>query len=356
MWQVFIPGLEVGLSKNISAGSTMRGIANGTNCTLAGLAFTDSVKHSQLQQQLQLTAPGSTLVLTDVPDLVLVNVGRIDDAPANLPLSEDGGLLMPLKASPSQQNDKNKAPLTVFLKRDNVGMLKHVNLMTFHYDLLFCRTFHKLQGMSLLRLLLDLSVPTYPPHHGFDSVLVASSRIGEGKYLRVLPGSDMGHLSRLVADPRIRAWMQGFPKTGGVWNRDLAMASLPPDLAGTSKRSAGRSRVNAGADAAMGGGAAAANSATRPSAAGGRGASTGRGRGGAGRGGIASSEAANGRLSAGADAAMGGGAAAANSATRPSAVGGRDAATGRGRGGAARGGRGRGEASSSAAAGGSSAQ
>ena len=226
---------------------------------------------------------------------VLVNVGRIDDAPADLPLAEDGGLLMPLRASASQQDGKKKAPLTVLHTRDGVNVLKHVNLKTFHYDLTFCITFHKLQGMTLPRLLLDLSIPTYPPHHGFDTVLVAASRIGEGKNLRVLPGSDIGHLARLEADPRIQAWMQGFPEDGGVWNRELAIAALPQKLAGNSNRSAGRGRgrgrgvsfvdgsISGVAGAAMsvaGGRGDAAGRGSRGVARGGGGVRVGRGRGG----------------------------------------------------------------------------
>lgn len=113
--------------------------------------------------------------------------------------------------------------------------------------------------LSLRRLLLDLSKPVHPPHHCFESALVAASRIGEGKYLRVLPGCDLGHLASLQGDPKVHAWMQGFPPTGGVWNRAHAQAALDALQLQQPGRRAGRggavaSVSRAGADRGAGGG------------------------------------------------------------------------------------------------------
>ena len=106
--------------------------------------------------------------------------------------------------------------------------------------------------MSLRRLLLDLSKPVHPPHHCFESVLVAASRIGEGKYLRLLPGCNLDHLSKLEGDPKVHAWMQGFPPNGGVWNRALAQAALDALLSLQPQRP--DRRAGRGGRAAAGGG------------------------------------------------------------------------------------------------------
>jgi hypothetical protein len=250
MWHVFILGLEVVLTKNIGAAATIRGIANGTRCTLAGLACADAVKHHEMQQRILQAAPGSTVVLTEEPTFVIVNVGPIADAPSDLPVSDDGGLLLPLKASPTAADDT----LTVLCKSNGIGSLKHATLNTFHFDLTFCITFHKLQGMSLRRLLLDLSKPVHPPHHCFESVLVAASRIGEGKYLRLLPGCNLDHLAKLEGDPKVHAWMQGFPPTGGVWNRAHAQAALDALLSLQPQQRPDRRAAGRGGRAAAGGG------------------------------------------------------------------------------------------------------
>jgi hypothetical protein len=283
MWHVFILGMEVVLTKNIGAAATIRGIANGTRCTLAGLACADVVKHHEMQQRIQQAAPGSTVILEEEPTFVIVNVGPIADAPPDLPVSDDGGLLLPLKASPTAADDA----LTVLCKSDGIGSLKHATLNTFYFDLTFCNTFHKLQGMTLRRLLLDLSKPVHPPHHCFESVLVAASRIGEGKNLRLLPGCDFGHLARLEGDTKVHAWMQGFPPAGGVWNRALAQAALDAIQPQQTGRRAGRGRAvvsvgSAGADGGAGGGRGVRGRGGGAAATGvgSRASSGGRGRGG----------------------------------------------------------------------------
>jgi hypothetical protein len=281
MWHVFIRGLEVVLTKNIGAAATIRGIANGTRCTLAGLAFEDPVKHRELVQQIQQAAPGSTVVLSEEPDFVIVNVGPVGDAPPDLPVADDGGLLLPLKASATAEDDA----LTVMCRSDGIGgtigSLKHATLNTFFFDLTFCLTFHKLQGMSLRRLLLDLSKPVNPPHHCFESVLVAASRIGEGKYLRLLPGCDVNHLHRLEGDPKVHAWRQGFPATGGVWNLEHARAALDARQRQQPDGRAGRGgRAGGGRGAALD-----ARQRQQPDGRAGRGGRAGGGRGSRGRGG-----------------------------------------------------------------------
>jgi hypothetical protein len=222
MWQVFISGLQVTLNKNLSGPATERGVANGTRVTLAGLAYTDAAKHDALQRQLAAAAPGTTLVLEEAPDIVFVNIGNLADAPFGIPRADDGGILFPLRASASQADNA----LTVLQKRGEIGVLMHAFLKPFYYDLLFAVTFHKLQGMTLTRLLLDLTKPVYPPHHCFENILVACSRIREGRYLRVLPGADLNHLSGLQADPEVRAFVRGFSEIGGVWSMERAQSAL----------------------------------------------------------------------------------------------------------------------------------
>lgn len=174
-WQAFVPGMDAVLTKNLTGGggaATLRGVSNGSRVTLAGIAYADPIKQLELQQKQASAEPGTTIVMDSPPDVVLVDVGRIDDAPMNLPRSDGGGILLALKL---ECTDK-KGSIT-FLHE---GVLKHVSMKQFNYDLTFCVTFHKLQGMTLLRLLLDLEEPVYPPHHIFESILVAASRIKEG--------------------------------------------------------------------------------------------------------------------------------------------------------------------------------
>ena len=41
-----------------------------------------------------------------------------------------------------------------------------------------------------------------------------------------ITGADLNHLSGLQADPAVRAFVRGFPETGGVWSLERAQAAL----------------------------------------------------------------------------------------------------------------------------------
>ena len=89
------------------------------------------------------------------------------------------------------------------------------------YEIMFCVRFHKLQGMTLLRLLLDLSYPVYMPFHSFELITVAASRVRQGAHVRVIaPG--WGHISDLKVNPATVAWRAGFDDAGGFWNKQRA--------------------------------------------------------------------------------------------------------------------------------------
>jgi len=148
-----------------------------------------------------------------------LDVGPVDgtEGRAGVVINADtGGLLVSLKAQPD-----GDMKLRVLID----GEIYRPKLNRFDYDLRFCVTFHKLQGMTLDRLVLDLRKPIYPPHHTFELALVAASRVLQGAHVRVLtPG--WSHLSECRADVRVLAWLAGFSDTGGVWNRVHAVEKL----------------------------------------------------------------------------------------------------------------------------------
>ncbi len=181
-------------------------------------------------------------MLEEAPDIVLVNIGNLASAPPGIPRADDGGILFPLRASASQADNA----LTVLQKRGEAGVLMRAILKPFYYDLLFAVTFHKLQGMTLTRLLLDLTKPVYPPHHCFENILVACSRIREGRFLRVLPGADFNYLSGLQANPEVRAFVKGFFETGGAWSLQRAQAALAQQPKPKQRRGRGGSATATG--------------------------------------------------------------------------------------------------------------
>jgi hypothetical protein len=233
MWQEFVPGLKVSLCENINAEATSKGVANGRHCTLYGVSYSDATSQDLMLQQLSNAMPGDVITLTTPPDCVLVDLGDVRDLSdtASLPKNPaTGGVLMSLKIDCI---DKFQCVID--------GVLRKLRVKRFPYDLLFCVTFHKLQGMTLIRLLLDLSYPVYMPYHSFELISVAASRVRQGAHVRVIaPG--WGHISELKVNPATVAWRAGFDDAGGFWNKQRAEAAFAVAAAAVAPR---RRRVSA---------------------------------------------------------------------------------------------------------------
>jgi hypothetical protein len=216
LFGAFVPGLEVVLSDNLSAESTEKGIANGRKAIMYGVSYNEPSAQDTMLRQLNAASPGDVITLESPPDYVILDVGTVDGAEGRDDMVTNpatGGLLVSMKAAPDEET-----LLRVVIN----GEIFKLIICTFGYEMLFSITFHKLQGLTLERLVLDLSKPVYAPHHTFEMVLVAASRVRQGAHVRVLnPG--WAHLSELQADIRVRAWLAGFNEAGGLWNRDRAM-------------------------------------------------------------------------------------------------------------------------------------
>jgi hypothetical protein len=262
LWQEFLPGLEVALNKNISSDATIKKVANGRRCCLYGVAYDSASDQDLMLQQLANALPGDVITLASPPDYVIVDLGDVRYLcdTTSLPTNPaTGGILMSMKA-----DDIDSVSCVVD------AVLRTVSVKRFAYDFLFCVTFHKLQGMTLLRLLLDLSYPVYQPFHTFELLSVAASRVRHGAHVRVLaPG--FGHIAELKVNPATVAWRAGFSDTGGVWDRARAIevyntvqAIAPPAprrrrVNGTSNASSGVPSIreqpcaSGGGDSARGG-------------------------------------------------------------------------------------------------------
>ena len=150
-----------------------------------------------------------------------------------------GGMLLPMKAH-ADPDTKIRCMIN--------GSIYNLIVCSFPYDMLFCVTIHKLQGMTLNRLILDLTKPVYPPHHTFEAALVAASRVRKGAHVRVLrPG--WAHLLEYTADHRVRSWLSGFDQHGGVWNRARAMDAMARSATAVPARGKKRGRATHGAAA-----------------------------------------------------------------------------------------------------------
>jgi hypothetical protein len=234
LWQEFLPGLEVALCKNISSDATIKGVANGRRCSLFGVSYASASDQDLMMQQLSNALPGDVITLASPPDFVIVDLGpvrHIGDTTL-LPINPaTNGILLSITA-----DDIDNVTCVVG------DALRTATVKRFPFDFLFCVTFHKLQGMTLARLLLDLSYPVYMPFHTFELLNVAASRVRQGAHVRVLaPG--FGHIADLKVNPATVAWRAGFDDAGGFWNKQRAEAAFAVAAAADALVGSKRARV-----------------------------------------------------------------------------------------------------------------
>jgi hypothetical protein len=234
LWQEFVPGLEVAIRKNISSDATIKGVANGRRCSLYGVSYASASDQDLMMQQLANALPGDVITLASPPDFVIVDLGHVRHIGDTtlLPINPaTNGILLSLTA-----DDVDHVTCVVG------DALRTATVARFPFDLLFCVTFHKLQGMTLARLLLDLSYPVYMPFHTFELLSVAASRVRQGDHVRVLaPG--FGHIAELKVNPATVAWRAGFEDAGGFWNKQRAEAAFAVAAAADVPVGSKRARV-----------------------------------------------------------------------------------------------------------------
>jgi hypothetical protein len=92
-------------------------------------------------------------------------------------------------------------------------------------ELGFAITFHKVQGKTLARVILDLNKRPFTPSVGFSALYVAITRVRRNADMRVLrpqPGGNLDHLMKLAPSINLRAWLCGFRTADGRWDQNLA--------------------------------------------------------------------------------------------------------------------------------------
>ena len=103
-----------------------------------------------------------------------------------------------------------------------------VQFSEFGVDLAWSMTYHKIQGVTLRKILLDLNKPPFGVKNlDFYGFLVGLSRVREGKYIRILPlqpFSNLDHLRKLGPSKELVVWLKGFD-VDGKWDPDLAKAA-----------------------------------------------------------------------------------------------------------------------------------
>jgi hypothetical protein len=193
----FVPGAPGVITHNVDVAN---GITNGTPCTLTRLAFADpSPRHRPAYDEARRryrdhALPGEIVRFPYAPEYIVVDVQR------------PGGAVM------------TEIPLDKSNERDNDGTLH------FKVEVGYALTFHKVQGMSLPSVVLDIG--RRPRGKGCNlggdlslaALYVALSRVTSARGLRFLqprgvPSWD--HIYRLRIAPSLINWLQQGNSSGG---------------------------------------------------------------------------------------------------------------------------------------------
>jgi hypothetical protein len=206
--------------------SPERKLANGSSARLhsltlqAGLEVTDDFR-----TRCAAAAPGTFVDLLEAP--FAVNVQLLDVSAQSWPASETlvpGSVVVPL---PPQHRSES---ITLRRRRAGAAALK-VSCKPLMYELGFAVTYHKVQGQTLSKIILDLSLhPALALE--LPSLYVGLSRVRHLADLRILPWRSVttsrAHLLKFQHDDKLVRWWEKYCNGG-------APATAPPPLPTASK-------------------------------------------------------------------------------------------------------------------------
>lgn len=205
MLGMFVPGAP---TQNINPG---KGLANGTPVTMHSLCLREG---TELEHEVLTAEPGHIIMMSpgELPLAINVEVTAATVDAAAWPAAEtmeEGKIVIPVrmeskskevKLPPCRQNGRPVPGFKVRVRRHAV-------------ELGFSITFHKVQGKTLVRAILDLNKRPGMPYMTYNMLSIALTRVREGKHIAILPPlagvpGTLDHLLHLRPDPCLQAWRQ----------------------------------------------------------------------------------------------------------------------------------------------------
>jgi hypothetical protein len=179
------------------------GLANGTPVVLHSVMFSDTAVADMIREKLAHAEPGEVIEIP-VPHAVIVSVPHIDATKWKL-------------KHKSLCSDTVTIPLTNQSVGDNVTLDDQKMFYKSHqYDLAFAVTFHKVQGQTVNKIILDLNKrPGALGSLDFHAIYVGLTRVAYRDDIRILPchdGNHFQHLLNLKPNSNLKEWLVNVPK------------------------------------------------------------------------------------------------------------------------------------------------
>nr|CAH0105805.1 unnamed protein product [Daphnia galeata] len=214
---IFVAGAPGFLMSNINP---KRGLTNGTPVIFHSLVLDPREDRERL---LTAMMQGNTedISLQYNPLHILVKITNANPTDFIGMTAVQGEVVIPL----SQTHTSKLFPITV------PGKLNKIKLQTTSHgiDLGFSVTFHKIQGQTCSKLIVDLNHRPFMPQVTFSGLYVAVSRVRRGEDLRIMPiqpsSINLKFLNTLQPSKKLITWMNGY-NVHGDWDARLIPSEL----------------------------------------------------------------------------------------------------------------------------------
>jgi len=236
-----------------------RGLANGTPAKFHSLILADASKPID-EAKINHAGPGEE-VWIEPPYAVNVLVEHLDSSN----WCDQATLVPELRETTGEGNTTSVVPDEVIRPRSIVLPVKigkrlddlsvnraskksKIYFRSHGVDLAFALTFHKFQGQTVAKILLDLSqTPKNVFRLCFQAFYVGMTRVKSSDCIRILPGPDgrkpdLSHLLNFKPDPELQRWMDAFDLQTREWKQPPPKA--PPRT--SANRTVGQGVNNAG--------------------------------------------------------------------------------------------------------------
>ena len=220
---IFVQGAMSYITENINPA---KGLANGTTVYMHSLSFSEKDMQTNdyniFLSELQVFSPGQQIHISKIIPLFI-----------NVEFKLTNELVPYWKITDTLCTDKNIIPIGYKSRSETITMNININNKMYNnvkiikekehrVELSYIITFHKLQGKTLPKLIIQLNERPFLPHLTYNGLLVALSRVKLRKDLRILPitsGTDLQYLKKLSPDPNLQIWLRGYD-SNGIWSKN----------------------------------------------------------------------------------------------------------------------------------------
>jgi hypothetical protein len=201
---------------------------NGRRVRLHSMTFASTLAPSlqqRLQQLIDTPRPASgdwVIELPLAPEYinVLLEDEDIENWPAELSLSRDHVVV--------HVGSANNRETVEVAKRFGYG---NVDVTCHRVTLGFSITFHKVQGQTLDRIIIDLNDVPYRLKVDYHGLYVALSRVRRSAHVRLMPmqldSLSLMHLTKLQPSHDLRVWLAGFGAGDSLWRTPAVVPQVP---------------------------------------------------------------------------------------------------------------------------------